>query len=169
MIALRGYRVATMVALSVSLSACAGRIVPPGASASYPSRGEAQPQPRPQPRPRPGGSSVQPSGPSVSRVPDGPVRIAGATAVIGNLTQDESIDAAIHVPSMLSKHFAIVGSTGVGKSTAVSLLLRKAIESDPKLRILILDPHNEFAAAFPELAVVIDTDTLDLPFWLMRQ
>mgnify|MGYP006168487059 CR=1 FL=1 len=84
------------------------------------------------------------------------------TAVIGKLTQDETIDATIHVPSMLSKHFAVVGSTGVGKSTAVSLLLRKAIESDPKLRILILDPHNEFAAAFPELAVVIDTDTLDL-------
>ncbi len=92
----------------------------------------------------------------------------GDTAVIGKLTQDESIDATIHIPSMLSKHFAVVGSTGVGKSTAVSLLLRKAIESDPKLRILILDPHNEFAAAFPELAVVIDTDTLDLPFWLMR-
>ena len=92
----------------------------------------------------------------------------GDTAVIGKLTQDETIDATIHIPSMLSKHFAVVGSTGVGKSTAVSLLLRKAIESDPKLRILILDPHNEFAAAFPELAIVIDTDTLDLPFWLMR-
>lgn len=92
----------------------------------------------------------------------------GDTAVVGKLTQDETIDATIHIPSMLSKHFAVVGSTGVGKSTAVSLLLRKAIESDPKLRILILDPHNEFAAAFPELAVVIDTDTLDLPFWLMR-
>ncbi len=93
---------------------------------------------------------------------------AGTTAVIGKLTQDESIDASIHVPSMLSKHFAIVGSTGVGKSTAVSLLLHKAIESDPKLRVLILDPHNEFAAAFPKHSVVIDTDTLDLPFWLMR-
>ncbi|WP_454849843.1 ATP-binding protein [Rhizobium binxianense] len=92
----------------------------------------------------------------------------GATAVIGKLTQDESIDAAIHIPSMLSKHFAVVGSTGVGKSTAVSLLLHKAIEADPKLRVLILDPHNEFAAAFPKDAVVIDTDTLDLPFWLMR-
>jgi DNA helicase HerA-like ATPase len=32
--------------------------------------------------------------------------------------------------------------------------------------VLILDPHNEFAAAFPEQSVVIDTDTLDLPFWL---
>ena len=90
------------------------------------------------------------------------------TCVIGKLTQDESIDAAIHIPSMLSKHFAIVGSTGVGKSTAVSLLLHKAVEADPKLRVLILDPHNEFAAAFPDHAVVIDTETLDLPFWLMR-
>jgi hypothetical protein len=90
------------------------------------------------------------------------------TCVIGKLTQDETIDATIHIPSMLSKHFAIVGSTGVGKSTAVSLLLHKAIEADPKLRVLILDPHNEFAAAFPEHAVVIDTDTLDLPFWLMK-
>lgn len=92
----------------------------------------------------------------------------GTTAVIGKLTQDESIDAAIHIPSLLSKHFAVVGSTGVGKSTAVSLLLHKAIAADPKLRVLILDPHNEFAAAFPEHAVTIDTDTLDLPFWLMR-
>ncbi len=87
---------------------------------------------------------------------------------IGTLTQDSSIEAAIHIPSMLSKHFAVVGSTGVGKSTAVSLLLRKSVEADPKLRVLILDPHNEFAAAFPDLAVVIDTETLDLPFWLMR-
>lgn len=92
----------------------------------------------------------------------------GESRVIGKLSQDESIDAAIHIPSMLSKHFAVVGSTGVGKSTAVSLLLREAVISDPKLRILILDPHNEFAAAFPDLSVVIDTDKLDLPFWLMR-
>lgn len=90
------------------------------------------------------------------------------TCIIGKLTQDETLDATIHVPSMLSKHFAIVGTTGVGKSTAVTLLLHKAIASDPKLRVLILDPHNEFASAFPNHAMVIDTDTLDLPFWLMR-
>nr|WP_298099525.1 DUF87 domain-containing protein [uncultured Shinella sp.] len=87
---------------------------------------------------------------------------------IGKLTQDESLDATIHVPSMLEKHFAIVGTTGVGKSTSITLLLHKAIQADPRLRILILDPHNEFASAFGDLAVVIDTDTLDLPFWLFR-
>jgi DNA helicase HerA-like ATPase len=90
------------------------------------------------------------------------------SCVIGKLTQDETIDAAIHIPSMLSRHFAVVGSTGVGKSTAVSLLLHKSIAADPKLRVLILDPHNEFSAAFPDHSVVVDTDTLDLPFWLMR-
>ena len=92
----------------------------------------------------------------------------GESRIIGKLSQDPSIDASIHIPSMLSKHFAVVGSTGVGKSSAVSLLLRTAVESDPKLRVLILDPHNEFAAAFSDLAAVIDTDKLDLPFWLMR-
>jgi hypothetical protein len=90
------------------------------------------------------------------------------TAVIGKLTQDTSLGALIHVPSLLSRHFAVVGTTGVGKTTAVTLLLHKALKADPSLRVLILDPHNEFAAAFPSKSVVIDTDTLDLPFWLFK-
>ncbi|WP_245304387.1 ATP-binding protein, partial [Hoeflea olei] len=90
------------------------------------------------------------------------------TAVIGSLTQDPSLGALIHVPSLLSRHFAVVGTTGVGKTTAVTLLLHKALQADPSLRVLILDPHNEFAAAFPTQSVVIDTETLDLPFWLFR-
>jgi DNA helicase HerA-like ATPase len=90
------------------------------------------------------------------------------SAVIGRLTQDESMPAAIHIPSLLDRHFAIVGTTGVGKSTAVSLLLNKAIQACPDLRVLILDPHNEFAAAFPDTSIVIETDTLDLPFWLFK-
>lgn len=90
------------------------------------------------------------------------------TAMIGKLTQDTSLGAMVHVPSLLSRHFAVVGTTGVGKTTAVTLLLHKALKADPSLRVLILDPHNEFAAAFPEKSVVIDTDTLDLPFWLFK-
>ncbi len=74
---MRGYRIATMVALSVGLSACAGRIVPPGA-VEYPS-GPRNQVPRPEPRPRPGHSAAQPVGPAVSRVPNGPVRIVPAT------------------------------------------------------------------------------------------
>jgi len=87
---------------------------------------------------------------------------------IGQLSQDETINACIAIDETLNRHFAIVGTTGVGKSTAVSLLLRKAIQARPDLRVLILDPHNEFATALPEHAVRIDTGTLDLPFWMFR-
>lgn len=96
-------------------------------------------------------------------------RISGRRSVrIGQLSQDEAVDAHVSIDDTLNRHFAIIGSTGVGKSSAVSLLLHKAIEAVPDLRILILDPHNEFAAAFPRQAAIIDTATLDLPFWLFR-
>jgi len=61
-----------------------------------------------------------------------------------------------------------VGTTGVGKSTAVSLIVNRIVDACPDLRVLILDPHNEFAAAFRQKAHLIDTDHLDLPFWLFR-
>ncbi|TPN81544.1 ATP-binding protein [Mesorhizobium sp. CU2] len=95
--------------------------------------------------------------------------LAGRHSVtIGKLSQDEAIDANIAIDDTLARHFAIVGTTGVGKSTAVSLLLRKSIEARPDLRVLILDPHNEFAASLPEYCVKVDSKTLDLPFWMFR-
>lgn len=87
---------------------------------------------------------------------------------IGALTQDSDIAATICIPDMLSRHFAVLGTTGVGKSSAVSLLLRKAVAVRPRLRVLILDPHNEYAHAFPDKAVTIDGESLDLPFWMFR-
>ena len=77
--------------------------------------------------------------------------LAGRRGVtIGVLSQDEEIDANIAIDDALSRHFAVVGTTGVGKSTAVALLLHKTLEARPDLRVLILDPHNEFATAFPD-------------------
>jgi len=87
---------------------------------------------------------------------------------VGNLSQDEAIAACVAIDDTLNRHFAVVGTTGVGKSTAVSLILRKAIAARPDLRVLILDPHNEFASTFADKAVRIDSRTLDLPFWLFR-
>lgn len=87
---------------------------------------------------------------------------------IGHLTQDESIPATVCIGDMLSRHFAILGTTGVGKSSAVSLLLRKCVASRARLRVLILDPHNEYANAFPDRAVTIDADSVDLPFWMFK-
>ncbi|MBL4891346.1 MAG: DUF87 domain-containing protein [Rhizobiaceae bacterium] len=87
---------------------------------------------------------------------------------IGNLTQDREIPAEIDVDKLLSRHFAIVGTTGVGKSTSVTLMLRKIVESRPDIRVLLLDPHNEFATAFPNHSIRIDSSNLDLPFWLFK-
>lgn len=87
---------------------------------------------------------------------------------VGKLSQKKDMDASICMSSMLSRHFALVGTTGVGKSTALSLLVNKAIDSDDQLRVLVLDPHDEFAPAFGERSVAIGPETLDLPFWLFK-
>jgi DNA helicase HerA-like ATPase len=96
-------------------------------------------------------------------------QLDGGDAVsIGTLSQDHDVIAHISMSRTLSRHFAVVGSTGVGKSTAVSLLLHKAVEARPNLRVLILDPHNEFSSAFPKISNTIDIEGLDLPFWMFR-
>lgn len=92
----------------------------------------------------------------------------GKTVTIGALSQDTSIPAVIDIDKLLSRHFAVVGTTGVGKSTAVTLLLRKIVETRPDIRVLILDPHNEFSSAFPDHAITVEAETLELPFWMFR-
>src|SRR3978361_1892369 len=69
---------------------------------------------------------------------------------------------------MLSKHFAVLGSTGVGKSTGVSLLLNEILKSRPNLRIFLLDVHNEYGRCFGERAMVLNPRNLKLPFWLFN-
>ena len=90
-----------------------------------------------------------------------------ANAVIGALSQDDSIPAYVDIADMLSKHFAVLGSTGCGKSASVSLLLHAAQEIIPDLRTIILDPHNEYSRAFPS-ANTIEQKNLDLPFWMFQ-
>lgn len=89
-------------------------------------------------------------------------------AIIGTLSQDESVLATISVQEMISKHFAILGSTGSGKSSAASLVLHKIQEQMPELRILILDPHNEYSSGFQDTAQTLDIDTFELPHWLFQ-
>jgi uncharacterized protein len=87
---------------------------------------------------------------------------------IGRLSQNEDIPAEIDVGELIRRHFALLGSTGVGKTTSVSLLLKKSLAVMPKLRIIIFDPHNEYAAHFPGLAQIIDSESLELPFWMFK-
>ncbi|SFH97232.1 hypothetical protein SAMN05216304_101186 [Bosea sp. OK403] len=125
------------------------------------------------PRFQSGISSYPPIGAIAHRIRAGDLALvhdlgARSGVSIGHLTQDSSIPATVCIEDMLSRHFAVLGTTGVGKSSAVSLLLRKAVAARPRLRVLILDPHNEYAHAFPDKALTIDSEGLDLPFWMFR-
>lgn len=87
---------------------------------------------------------------------------------IGALSQASDIPAVVSVDSLLSRHFAVVGTTGTGKSTAVTLILHLIAKYKLNQRILILDPHNEYTSAFGPKAHTITSDSLDLPFWLLN-
>ena len=87
---------------------------------------------------------------------------------IGTLQQDQSVVAYVDVEEMLSKHFAVLGSTGVGKSSGVSLLLNEILKSRPNLRIFLLDVHNEYGRCFGDRALVLNPRNLRLPFWLFN-
>jgi uncharacterized protein len=90
------------------------------------------------------------------------------TITVGHLSQDPSIPAYVDTDHMLAKHFAVVGSTGVGKSSAVASILGKMVDVRPELRVLLLDVHNEYRAAFGGRASVIGAENLRLPFWLFN-
>ncbi len=66
------------------------------------------------------------------------------------------------------KHFAVLGSTGVGKSSGVSLLLNEILKARPNLRIFLLDVHNEYGRCFGDRALVLNPRNLKLPFWLFN-
>src|SRR6201996_935096 len=87
---------------------------------------------------------------------------------VGTLQQDPSVIAYVDIEEMLSKHFAVLGSTGVGKSTGVSLLLNEILKSRPNLRVFMLDVHNEYGRCFGDRSLVLNPRNLKLPFWLFN-
>jgi DNA helicase HerA-like ATPase len=90
------------------------------------------------------------------------------TIEVGRLQQNTSIAAYVNIDEIVQKHFAIVGSTGAGKSTATALILRKIIEARSDLRVLLIDAHNEYANCFDDRADVFGPNNLRLPFWLFN-
>jgi DNA helicase HerA-like ATPase len=90
------------------------------------------------------------------------------TIEIGHLQHDSSISAYINIDEMLSKHFAILGTTGVGKSSGVALIVQRILETRPNLRIFLLDGHNEYGRCFGDRAQVLNPRNLKLPFWLFN-
>lgn len=70
--------------------------------------------------------------------------------------------------SLFSRHFAVLGQTGAGKSWAVASIVQNTIRRMKDAHIIILDLHGEYKSAFrPEEARHLLATELELPYWLM--
>lgn len=93
---------------------------------------------------------------------------------IGNISVSERLNAYLHLGKLISRHFAVLGSTGSGKSNAVGVILNAIIDKKfPRTRILLLDPHGEYDSVFGSNSTVLrvntskDTERLYIPYWAL--
>jgi len=98
------------------------------------------------------------------------------TISVGSIAAASGISADVNVGGLVSRHSAIVGSTGAGKSNLVTVLLETLSSSSlPSARTIVIDPHGEYASALGDKARVFrirpDTDAgernLWVPFWAL--
>jgi DNA helicase HerA-like ATPase len=90
------------------------------------------------------------------------------TIDLGHLHQDSTVGAYVQLDDMLTKHFAVLGSTGVGKSSGVAVILQEVLRARKNLSIMLIDPHNEYGRCFGDKAEVLSPGNLRLPFWLFN-
>ena len=91
---------------------------------------------------------------------------------IGSLAASESLPAKIDIDKIVTRHAAIVGSTGSGKSNAVAGLLKALSAGEyPNSQIVVIDTHGEYATALKGQAKVFsisDTENpLCIPYWAL--
>ena len=86
---------------------------------------------------------------------------------IGRLSLIPGQEAKINLDTFLSRHAAILGQTGGGKSWTVATLLQK-IAAFPQATVVLFDLHGEYSSAFGEEADIISGTDIELPYWLMN-
>ena len=70
------------------------------------------------------------------------------TVRLGTLKHASDLPAFAITDNLLGKHFAVLGTTGAGKSCAVTVILRAILDAHPYGHIIMLDPHNEYRCGF---------------------
>ncbi len=93
---------------------------------------------------------------------------ARAHVEIGTVFPTKDIRGSLYVDAMLGKHFALLGSTGTGKSTSAALILHKICDIAPEGHIVMIDPHGEYSAAFKSNGALYDVNNLAMPYWMMN-
>jgi uncharacterized protein len=100
---------------------------------------------------------------------------------IGRLSSSETIRVQLDLDKLITRHCAVLGSTGSGKSTTIASLLRSISTGTneagktnyPSARVLLLDIHGEYAKAMADVARVFRINPyrgeqeLFVPFWAL--
>lgn len=101
---------------------------------------------------------------------------AQSSIVIGNQSASEGLAAQLDMDKLISRHCAILGSTGSGKSNAVNVIVKAiALKQLPSARVLMIDPHGEYASALQGKCQVFRVGAnaaegekeLCVPFWAL--
>jgi hypothetical protein len=87
---------------------------------------------------------------------------------IGTVYPTKDVRGALYIDALLGKHFALLGSTGTGKSTSAALIMHRICEMAPEGHIVMVDPHGEYSAAFKGYGELFNVDNLAMPYWLMN-
>ena len=87
---------------------------------------------------------------------------------VGQLRHNPKVPAFVLTDSLLGKHFAVLGTTGAGKSCSVTVILQSILNQHPLGHIVLLDPHNEYGRAFGDRAELLNPRNLQLPYWLLN-
>jgi uncharacterized protein len=99
-------------------------------------------------------------------------RIGSTPIKIGNHASSEGLPALINIEKIVTRHAAIVGSTGSGKSNTVACILKALSNGDyPGAKVVVIDPHGEYGSAFGERSRVFKIGDpscpLIIPYWVM--
>jgi hypothetical protein len=105
---------------------------------------------------------------------------AEGQVIIGRLSGAESIPVRVDLDKLVTRHSAVLGSTGSGKSTTVASLLRSIAGANntdtlyPNSRILIIDVHGEYSPALRNLSKIFKVSPasgeypLFVPYWAIE-
>jgi DNA helicase HerA-like ATPase len=89
---------------------------------------------------------------------------------IGKHSSSENLSVYADLHKLVLRHFAILGSTGSGKSNTTVSILKAILDGYQGSRVILVDPHGEYSSAFPDAKVFKineDANPLFIPFWLM--
>ncbi|MEK6262291.1 MAG: ATP-binding protein [Planctomycetota bacterium] len=100
----------------------------------------------------------------------------GGTIAVGHIAASSGIPARLDIGRIVARHAAVVGSTGSGKSNTIAVILEAiATQGFSSSRVLVIDPHGEYASAVGERGYVFriyadegkGEKPLYVPFWAL--